>query len=303
MCLLSILDSLTVPKIKEGNSDSVLIFGKHKKYGKVALKLSLEDTNHDNSMSNERDIYMFVKKKITKLTPHFVGGIEVGQCKMSTIKKKSILDAIYKLRKNNNSQIIYYVLLPRLNGKSLESILIKKTQLSLDFDIDIAIQVAQALCVAEKFKFSHHDLKLGNIFIETLTKKTKINYKYPFAFELDTKFKVFIFDYDLASIQPNFKNNALSNGLCSSHGLCNQYLKNEDWRYFLFNFVNFIEFSRPTPLRAIIGGLFGNDDEGKNYIAFGRACVKKNQNKCQLDKKTLQKMISPLAFLNEQIEE
>ncbi len=322
MCLLSIVDSLSLPKIKEGNSDSILLFANSNKHKKVAFKIAPSDNSHDNSMGNERQIYMFVKKHMLKLTPHFVAGIEIGKCNQDTLLKldffsknskfmkqwaqlrgKSIYHSNNKIYKKSQYEFINrenstdfldvnYILLPRLKGKSLESILEKNLIPNVKFDIDICIQVAQALCVAEKFKFSHNDLRMGNIFIEVLKTPKTYEYKYPFDFVLTTKYKVHIFDYDFASIESTFENSLLEDEFCDSMGLCNKYVKNSDWRYFLFNFLIFIEEIRPSLLRNFIG-----QEEAENYIGTGRACVKTSPNRCDIDKKALLKMKSPLQFL------
>lgn len=330
MCLLEAIENLSLPKIKDGNSDSIILFATHNKYKKVVFKITCSDNIYDNSMSNERQIYMFVKKKISPKTPHFVVGLETGQCHQDSLehdffqKNAKFMKqwiqlrgkAIYQsgnennLKKQFNKQSEYkdlyefihfsnttdflklnYVMLPFVKGKSLEHILNTNIALPVRFDIDVCIQIAQALCVAEYYKFTHHDLRMGNIYIEIFKEPIIIKYKYPFEFALKTKYKIHIFDYDLSSIEILHENSILDNDFCNRMGMCNQFLKNEDWRYFLFNFIAFLEEKRPTVLRNFIGF----EDSHKNYIGTGRACIKVNDSKCTIDKKA--KMKSPLEFL------
>ncbi len=352
MCFLTYANAVEAPKIKKDisgscrNSESIIIFAKYKPYGKVAFKITTDDSQNDNSMSNERDIYMFVKEKLTLLTPHFLPGIEIGKCHQDTVFKSKFfqdpnssfrkrwgylrgkmiyqntslkkqyekLKSKFKSKKEfykhihliNQKDFLFmnYVITPMLKGKSLYDLIHhSKKSLPINFDILIAIQVAQALTVAAKYKLMHHDLHAENIYIEYHHKKQTKSYKYPFKFSIETNYVVKIFDFDLAMIQSKYENNVLNQHLCPTLGICNNFIPNLDWRYFLFEFVKNIEQVRKTPLREFISGNNFDDFEyeKQKYVQIGRPCICKNQKTCVLDYKALKKFISPRTFLKNQI--
>ena len=360
-------NALTMPVIKkgitdkqDGNSESIIIFANSVKHGKVVLKISAQSTSDDNSMNNERDIYMFVKSKISKYTPHFLQGIAKGKIHQDSkllLKSKFFQDPngpfrqkwahlrgssiyenatkkqkkIYKNEFNNQHKYgnnddffqfihetnkkdnlyFYYILLPRLKGLSLyDFITTQKLPTSDEFDYSIAFQMAQALCVAQKFKLNHNDLHPSNVFIEICKKPILIEYQFPFVFSIKTIYKLKIFDFDFAYVESKFENSLMDDYFCKKLGLCNQFIANLDWRFFLMHFVKLMESNRPTPLRFIVGGSFEDlqktEENNDNNHHFARSCIcksfDKNDNgaciRCDINQKVLDEIQSPLHFLN-----
>lgn len=59
-------------------SDSIIV--KTTAYGqKCVLKLTADSPLNNNSLQVERDIYELVKNKLSKLSPHFLAGIDIGE--------------------------------------------------------------------------------------------------------------------------------------------------------------------------------------------------------------------------------
>ncbi len=83
-CLLSLADNLSSPQVKEGVSNSIIVFGNYKSQ-KVAFKITAKSKPHNNSLDIERDVYMYVKNVMSLETPHFASGISIGNCNVGDI--------------------------------------------------------------------------------------------------------------------------------------------------------------------------------------------------------------------------
>ena len=91
-CLEDIVKNLKFQSEKIGESDSLIVFGVYTGQSpekNVVLKLTHEINDDEKKLKNdlevERDIYMFVKDKLSLLTPHFAKGLEIGTCKLSSL--------------------------------------------------------------------------------------------------------------------------------------------------------------------------------------------------------------------------
>ncbi len=162
----------------------------------------------------------------------------------------------------------------------MEGDILRDVAIDLDTmdDMHIAIQVAQALYIAQKHKFMHNDLHMGNITMKYYPTKIKLHYTDPLDYILETHYEVTIFDYDLSSLESRTMNTKLEDDLCKKIGTCNNYTLNYDWDLFLHNYVAEMEYRRSTPLRNILGGvrtqdignIYGRQGERSMY---GHACV------------------------------
>jgi serine/threonine protein kinase len=189
---------------------------------------------------------------------------------------------------------LHFIVTPRVDAKTVYEHLQSKNILSSTFDMHVAIQVAQALCVAQKFGFMHNDLHGGNIFVIEHATEKQFHYKFPFDFMLDSRYEVKIFDYDLSTLQneqiKKTRNKALDNSLCDKIGACNEFTPNYDWDLFLTVFVSILEQKRYTPLRSLVGGEFRSDlgppfgGQGEQAM-FGHdcRCVQVDETKPQDD--------------------
>lgn len=210
MCLLSLLKDLTSPKIT-GNSESVVLFGKNKKYGHVAVKITLKDDVDDDSLSTERKIYNFIKRKILQKSCHFLASKTTGKCSLdaiptlmeevhilrgkriwNTISEKlaqsSLKEYPYKIQTEKDQELfysylstrysnlysdLYYVVTPFVSNVTLYSMYKQGFKFPLSFVTTVLIQMAQAMCTAQFYKLSHNDLHLQNVLIQKhKTKKT-----------------------------------------------------------------------------------------------------------------------------------
>ncbi len=157
------------------------------------------------------------------------------------------------------------------------------------FDLQIAIQVAQALSICAKHQIMHNNLLPQNIYISE-EPGSIISYKFftpnkkLIEFTLETSFIAFIGNFEFGFFrQPNERLNLL----CSKMGRCNKYTINLDWFTFLSSFVNLLEENGiSTQLRTYIGGQYGG------VIP----CIIE-QDKCHIDYETLDLMVTPLEFV------
>ncbi len=376
-CLLKIAENLRTPTIKDGVSDSIILFGSTKAYGDVVFKITPDSNPNTNSLEVERDVYMFVKRVLSQSTPHFAKGLEIGKCELqslfnsendffSTVFKEKwiqlrggsiyfnanedqsltynkyfnrkynpnerkqfkldgtyfakLYETVYEISTEPRFTHIHYIMTSKMNGVSLSDyftnhkIVIDK---DLNFELQICIQVAQALCAAEQEGFMHNDLHTGNVFIHKLNKFEDFHYTIPFEFTLRSQFFITIFDYDFSSYRGGPENTSLTNLYKASTGASNDYVKNYDWYYFISWLMRDLESIRKTFLRTYIGGTYGNYDphfgNKGQFSYFGRACVcteedkTKEQNtanrctKCQLNTTLLDSFISPVEFLLTQV--
>jgi serine/threonine protein kinase len=145
-------------------------------------------------------------------TPHLLSLIDTGSC-----EKKS------------------YVLLPKLEGMTFQEVLKLTPKGFLDFsfaDIRIAIQIAQALSVCEKYQLRHNDLHLGNIMLTPTPTQQLTTYHYPFEFQLLSPIKVTIFDYDFATKEDDPYPPVDERARCHKYGICDTFVPKWDWFYF-----------------------------------------------------------------------
>ncbi len=84
LCSLEESQHLRTPSIKEGSSNSIIVFAT-KNQKEVVFKITAEPSRKDNGLSVERDVYMFVKNVLSQSTPHFARGLEVGNCNLNSL--------------------------------------------------------------------------------------------------------------------------------------------------------------------------------------------------------------------------
>ncbi len=262
-------------------------------------------------------LYKTEFKKRFKLEYKFLDELyKHDQEELAKIRLEKLYEFAYFVYCEQNPQVcerekIHYVMTKKLKGESLFHF-IDKNYNSSSYDLDIAIQVAQAFSAAKKHKFMHNDCHPGNIFIRKRTPQeihdnpSLPDYHYPFKFSLKTDVIVTIFDYDFSS-HPNLENTSLTNVYCDTSGTCNGYTENYDWYYFLHKFVETLSEFRKTVLSDYL------DKNPKDYHYYGRACkcIKESDDKslpkeltcilCKLDTQTLNAFITPEQFLEKQL--
>jgi hypothetical protein len=170
-------------------------------------------------------------------------------------------------------EIMYWMIMPRVRGNLLNDWEVK-TAPSL-FDVTIAVQVAQALCVAQHFKLMHHDLHGENIIVQQYSEPVTFDYEYPVRFSMTTTVSARIFDYDLAFMYGTTPNHKLDSYYCESRGLCNEFRPKYDWNLFLGNLVKLYKDQHVvTSLETyLVNDTFQEPFARKDrYVAYGRAC-------------------------------
>jgi serine/threonine protein kinase len=215
-----------------------------------------------------------------------------------------------------------YVVTPKMKGTSLATFIDKHKyyEAPANFDLLLAFQIAQMLCCYQLVQAMHHDIHLGNMYIEYHEDPIEIPYTYPLPYMLKTRFKLTAFDYDHAS-SPFMNNKRLTRSFCKQIGECNAYVQNFDWYMFLMHFLHqivkpsfrIIKQTEPFQLLSIVPPDMvrvakkpvGNPEVGKDAF-FGRACTceqvqTNNHNKvfcteCKLNTKALTDLMSPLDF-------
>ncbi len=208
---------------------------------------------------------------------------------------------------------LFYIVTPKMQGENLFQFLEKKEITTEIASNEISLQVAQALSVFEKFKIKHNDLHLENIFIEVLKEEILLKYQYPFEYELKTKYKITIFDYDKVSFRKKWRNTTLASELCESQGICDTFVKNFDWYTYLTYLIGILEDHSIviTELRRVYGGnnpINIKTFETKKMVdsALGYACICTEVSKssravvckqCNINILRLQRMIGPTEFI------
>ncbi len=194
-------------------------------------------------------------------------------------------------RSKYNYEINYFVT-PSL--PNLVSFMQNGNDLQIGFDLKIAIQVAQALSICDKYKIMHNNLLPQNIFIMH-EPDAQISYEFSigsshYDFVLKTDFVILIGGYEYSFYD---KPNLQLDKLCKQIGKCNNFVANLDWFTFLSSFTLLLEHHNlPTQLRTFIGGKHGQ------YIDPSNPCIQKpGKNKCVLDLDYLDTMVSPLGFI------
>lgn len=233
---------------------------------------------------------------------------------------EKLYEIVYEISSEPRLTHIHYILTSKMNGQSLNDFINENKDFiekNPRFELDICIQVAQALYAAEQEGFMHNDLHLGNIFIHKLAQLETFNYSIPFEFTLKTKFFITIFDYDFSSYRGGPENTSLTNLYKKTTGASNDYIKNYDWYFFISCFVRALEPIRKTLLRPLIGGTYGQKDPLYGNVGqlsyFGRACLCVEEDKtqtsntvqrcrkCSIDSQRLNSFISPEDFLNNEL--
>ncbi len=120
-CLLSLAYDLRAPQVKEGSSNSIIVFGKWQSQD-VVFKITTESKPRENALEIERDVYMYIKNVISLQTPHFASGISIGNCNVQDIiesKNDFLKNVLTKKWKIFRGAAIY----PKLNIYAQRSIM------------------------------------------------------------------------------------------------------------------------------------------------------------------------------------
>ncbi len=320
-CILKNIQNVeNIDKLNNGKPliDNLVISGMIKNQ-KIVAKLTPSSCENKNGLETERKLYMYIANHMIQETPHMLEGLYVGKCgligflKMKNIPSttKSIFLSIFKNKYDQylfddtcvakNKEYINYIITPKITGVflydflTMEQKIIKKQNLEVVF----AMQMAQALCVFTKHGFIHNDLHLGNIFVVKHLQPITFKYHFPFKFEITTQYQCIIYDYDFASCS-NIKNTSND----SIH--LNFFKYNWDWYLFLTHFIYVLqETNKKSSLSTFFPNIFDipreSEEVGKNVV-FGYAlkCVEMEEKHCtviEYDDETLQKLPSPLSFL------
>jgi hypothetical protein len=302
----------------------------------IVIKITLADTEEDNSFSVERNIYRNIVPKMLKETPHLVKYIDDFVCtnfisvlramiNQDNAKNKFVAATIlkdlqdiattslkYKRIPNILSQEIHILLLEKVPGATLFDWLSSKLYTSLifaekqEFEKDILIQVAYTLNVMREFRLIHNDLHMENIFVvkrERTLLPYKINNK-PYY----SKYCVYIFDFDHSSVMGKFSNKLLDTSMCYTYGECNIYDDKWDWFTFLDNFLFTL------PAESSLGIHFWNkwfpnhnnftkeeefgQDIGQRAMR-GKACICLDEvcSDCEISREILDALPSPDDFI------
>lgn len=302
MCVLNDLTNSNVLSHR-GQSHSVLISSTLEDR-QVVVKLAPRECDEDNSLHVERVLYSMVKDALAIHTPHLLPAITVDECDLNEVHSLpwEIMDQCLKIACSTTK--FAFVITEEVRGWTLSEYVGKFENRirSQNLEAQIALQVAQALCVCKMVGFQHNDLHGGNIRVREKT----INYEYkvPFEFMFTTSAPIVILDYDLASARG--LDNRKLHTFCPRSGACNAYVENWDWYMFLYFFVRLLarhkiatklEALLPVELKVYRHNTIQHD------ALFGHACTclemedEKKCARCEIKRETLRKMVSPEDFI------
>ncbi len=130
----------------------------------------------------------------------------------------------------NKFRNVHYVMIEEIVGETLESFLFKDDLPKNILEI-ITVQMAQALCVLDKYKILYNDLHFQNVYVQTWTNPKEVQYHFPKPVTLFTNYEVIIFDFArVSTLQMYHKGLDIT---CKSCGQCNTYVPKFDWYTFL----------------------------------------------------------------------
>lgn len=235
--------------------------------------------------------------------------------KPSPTGAKMVTSLFKRILENDNNLDLHYIVTPRLQGEDLGDFVQNNLDhiVQKNFQLQIAVQVAQLLCVLAKYQFRHDDLHVGNIYITYFPKPHKIAYQYPFSFTITTHWFVQVYDYDLMYAGKIFpKNKRFDYGtLCPRYGICNQWVANFDWYMFLARFILELQEANPYITPHELRKAYGSEEPihmtDKVYVGdqvdagYACKCIESVQGQCKncrIYVERLSKVMSPQAFLN-----
>lgn len=203
---------------------------------------------------------------------------------------------------------IEFVMTPKMTGMRLDDALARGgpqffSEIQL---LSIAVQMAQAISVLESKQINHHDLHLGNIFFQPLRRTDKMSYSFPFPFEILVDFSLLIYDFDHASNPGFVENNTLTRHYCMGFGECDTFVPNFDWYGFLMQFLDVLT-ALGFPVPSALSNIMIDNVEGVQDVHLGHPCTCKTMDRdgrceiCALRREFLQDMLSPVAFLQQEL--
>ncbi len=326
-CLLQTLEDVTLQSHSIVSDDSILLkaslrnckqkySSEHDEKIDVFLKLAPSSSETDNSLDNERELYMYISHEVLKWTPHVARALVTGHCddhiilgqttqlsnlirtpwvnlRMSRIEEACNERELAKIKsirsKYSQQDADHRILLHEFKNKFrfIEYVVVEQMNgINLsqftpsnpeDFDFPIAQQMAQVLYVFHKCKIQHNCLNnLENIMIEE--KDSAFEYEIPHKAVFRSRYSIKIYDFS-KSTGDDFQNKALDAKWCAQDGYCNRYRRNFDWYCFMRSFVKFIQAKRATPLQYLFQ-------------------IDYNSSSCKdISDSQLQKIMNPKAFL------
>lgn len=236
----------------------ILNINGEKFFGKGYLRAAIDNDNCTDVLGvhYESLVYDHVIPELTQISPNFVPGINtVLITDGATPVTKNVYDKLIKyLLKKSSCALIdperkgINLIISKYIPNTVTLHQIKKDFLSTRDIQTIVSQVVISLIFMEKFQLAHNDLHIGNILLEELPEETMIVYNLPHDSHNShnshnsrdsnirisgVKYKVYIFDWDLAYSPDIGINQKLSVEFFSKLGIKNQY----DNRFDLFTFL------------------------------------------------------------------
>jgi bisphosphoglycerate-dependent phosphoglycerate mutase len=292
----------------------------------VKISFDAKRPDKDNSLQIESDIYEKIVPLLSIHTPNLMSFLATGKCNnfkseaslttfrgiMGIESWRVFIEEVNEIRRGYNRDKLNMVVTKKAKGKKLMDWLMNPGLMMIpdlfNFIKDILLQIAYTLVNFEDFGLMHHDLHVGNVFVEELS--TPLRYSVNVGEKIivrDIKYFVQIYDFDHSmkvSTEYNdtiLHNNLLDTDFCLRLGECNRFYKSMDW----FTILHSMYMVRPsTPLvselvdKDLLKGIYKSLE-----LAFmGRPCTcPKNESNCtkctpiNLDKEGL--IQSPLQYL------
>jgi hypothetical protein len=302
-CTLGLPNLYITKVIEKSSASSCIIFEGIAFNEYVMVKASFKPLKPlvNNSLQVESRIYEEVVPLLSVHTPNVMPFLAKTMCTTLLTKPDYMKPHIFEkfkaqmndinIEKKFNIDEIQLVITKKARGKTLDKWLESKKILQMDMDKktaflkDILFQIAYTLVIFEDFGLMHHDLHLGNVFVEKLPKPLhfSVNIGTDKTIVRDVNYFVQIYDFDQsAKVGTKFNHIVLNNTLldtlfCKSIGQCNEFHKNVDWFTILY-MINYLTYPEEFP---IIGELLDLNFLNENELAFhGRPCKRISPSEC-----------------------
>jgi predicted NAD-dependent protein-ADP-ribosyltransferase YbiA (DUF1768 family) len=121
---------------------------------------------------------------------------------------------------------------------------LQKYSSNVEFVLNVLFQIAVVCFAFSLNKMTHNDLHADNIFIKQYENiQHFIYYINDVKYEIDSFFKVYVFDFNFSFVENIGKNEGINNYLCDNFNVCNFFVPNKDILKIICAVSKFLPFS------------------------------------------------------------